>query len=90
MYYCSANRYETMFPEPDRFEIERPNAEKHIAFGYGPHTCIGKQVARLQLEAVYRQLLARFPDIRQAGPKDVAPNNFVYAIRSMPVEFTPA
>ncbi|MCR5877756.1 cytochrome P450 [Phenylobacterium sp. J367] len=89
MYYCSANRDEAMFPDPDRFDIERPNADKHIAFGYGPHTCIGKQVAKLQLEAVYRQLLARFPDIRQAGPKDVAPNNFVYAIRSMPVEFTP-
>jgi cytochrome P450 len=89
MYYGSANRDETVFPDPDRFDIERANAEKHIAFGYGPHTCIGKQVAKLQLEAVYRQMLARFPDIRQAGPKDVAPNNFVYAIRSMPVEFTP-
>jgi cytochrome P450 len=89
MYYCSANRDEAMFAEPDRFDIERANADKHIAFGYGPHTCIGKQVAKLQLEAVYRQLLARFPDVRQAGPKEVALNNFVYAIRSMPVEFTP-
>ena len=89
MYYGSANRDESVFADPDRFDIERANADKHIAFGYGPHTCIGKQVAKLQLEAVYRQMLARFPDIRQAGPKDVAPNNFVYAIRSMPVEFTP-
>ncbi len=88
MYFCSANRDAAMFPDPDRFDVERANADKHIAFGYGPHTCIGKQVAKLQLEAVYRQMLARFPDIRQAGPKDVAPNNFVYAIRGMPVEFT--
>jgi cytochrome P450 len=88
MYYCSANRDAAVFADPDRFDIERINADKHIAFGYGPHTCIGKQVAKLQLEAVYRQMLGRFPDIRQAGPKDVAPNNFVYAIRSMPVEFT--
>lgn len=89
MYYCSANRDAAVFENPDSFDIERSNADKHIAFGYGPHTCIGKQVAKLQLEAVYRQMFARFPDIRQAGPKDVAPNNFVYAIRSMPVEFTP-
>jgi len=88
MYYGSANRDPAVFADPDRFDVERANADKHIAFGYGPHTCIGKQVAKLQLEAVYRQMLARFPDIRQAGPKDVAPNNFVYAIRSMPVEFT--
>jgi cytochrome P450 len=90
MYYGSANRDAAMFPDPDRLDVERANADKHVAFGYGPHTCIGKRVAQLQLEAVYRQLLARFPDIRQSGPKDVAPNNFVYAIRSMPVEFTPA
>jgi cytochrome P450 len=89
MYFGSANRDAAMFPDPDRLDVERANADKHIAFGYGPHTCIGKRVAQLQLEAVYRQMLARFPDIRQSGPKDVAPNNFVYAIRSMPVEFTP-
>jgi len=90
MYYGSANRDAAVFPDPDRMDVERANADKHIAFGYGPHTCIGKRVAQLQLEVVYRQLLARFPDIRQAGPKEVAANNFVYAIRAMPVEFTPA
>jgi hypothetical protein len=89
MYYGSANRDGAVFPDPDRLDVERPNADKHIAFGYGPHTCIGKRVAQLQLEAVYRQMLARFPDIRQAGPKTVAANNFVYAIQSLPVEFTP-
>lgn len=89
MYYGSANRDAAVFPDPDRLDVERPNADKHIAFGYGPHTCIGKRVAQLQLEAVYRQLLARFPDIHQSGPIDVAANNFVYAIRSLPVTFTP-
>ncbi len=89
MYYSSANRDERMFDNPDQLDIERANADKHIAFGYGPHVCIGKRVAQLQLEAVYRQLLTRLPDIRQAGPMDVAPNNFVYAIRGLPVEFTP-
>jgi cytochrome P450 len=89
MYYGSANRDESIFPNPDQLDIERANADKHIAFGYGPHTCIGKRVAQLQLEAVYRQILARFPDMTQSGPEEVAPNNFVYAIRSMPVTYTP-
>jgi cytochrome P450 len=88
MYFGSANRDAAVFPDPDRLDVERANADKHIAFGYGPHTCIGKRVAQLQLEAVYRQILARFPDMHQAGPMEVAANNFVYAIRSMPVEFT--
>jgi cytochrome P450 len=89
MYFGSANRDEAMFPDPDKLDVERANADKHIAFGYGPHTCIGKRVAQMQLEATYRQILARFPDIRQDGPMEVAPNNFVYAIRGMPVAFTP-
>jgi cytochrome P450 len=89
MYYGSANRDESVFPEPDRMDVTRANADKHVAFGYGPHTCVGKRVAQIQLETVYRQLLARFPDIHRSGPSEVAPNNFVYAIKSMPVEFTP-
>jgi len=89
MYYGSANRDETVFPDPDRLDVQRVNADKHVAFGYGPHTCIGKRVAQIQLEAVYRQLLARFPDIRRDGTMEVSPNNFVFAIKSLPVAFTP-
>ena len=88
IYYGSANRDETVFANPDLLDVQRTNANKHIAFGYGPHTCIGRRVALLQLEAVYRQILVRFPDMHQSGPIDVAANNFVYAIRSMPVTFT--
>ena len=90
MYYGSANRDETVFENADQLDVERANADKHIAFGYGPHTCVGKRVAQLQLEAVYRQILARFPDMRSDGKMEIAPNNFVYAIRSLPVSFTPA
>ena len=85
MYYGAANRDPAVFENPDQLDITRANADKHIAFGFGPHVCIGKQVARLQLEEVYTQLLARFPDMRYAGGIDVAPNNFVFAIRKLPV-----
>ncbi len=89
MYYGAANRDETVFADPDRLDVERANAGKHIAFGYGPHVCLGQRVANLQLEAVYGRLLKRFPDIEWTGEIDIAPNNFVHAIRSLPVRFTP-
>jgi cytochrome P450 len=89
MYYGAANRDEAVFDNPDQLDITRPNADKHIAFGYGPHVCIGKRVAQIQLEEAYRQILGRFPDIRWTGEIDIAPNNFVHAISKLEVEFTP-
>ncbi|WP_425228532.1 cytochrome P450 [Sphingomonas sp.] len=85
MYYGAANRDPSVFPDPDRFDIGRTNAEKNIAFGYGPHICIGRLVAQLQLEEAYRQIFARFPAIRWTGDIDIAPNNFVHAIRRLEV-----
>ena len=89
MWYGAANRDEGAFPDPDRFDIGRANAEKNIAFGYGPHICIGRLVAQLQLEESYRQIFQRFPDIRWNGEIDIAPNNFVHAIRRLGVSLTP-
>lgn len=89
MWYGAANRDAAMFPDPDRFDVARGNADRNIAFGYGPHLCIGRMVAQLQLEESYRQILARFPDIHWSGDLDIAPNNFVHAIRRLEVAFTP-
>ena len=89
MYYGAANRDPEVFPDPDRFDIARANAEKNIAFGHGPHICIGRLAAQLQLEESYRQMFGRFPDIRWSGDLDIAPNNFVHAVRRLEVEFTP-
>ncbi|MEH3047507.1 cytochrome P450 [Sphingomonas adhaesiva] len=89
MYYGAANRDPAMFPDPERFDIRRANAEKNIAFGHGPHICIGRMTAQLQLEEAYRQIFTRFPDIRWSGDMDIAPNNFVHAIKRLEVEFTP-
>jgi cytochrome P450 len=89
MYYNSANRDERVFPDPDRLDVGRANAERNLAFGYGPHLCLGKRVAQLQLEAVHEQLLHRLPDIHYVGGMELAPSNFVYAISKLPVAFTP-
>ena len=87
MWYGAANRDPAVFSNPDQFNIERENADKHLAFGIGRHTCIGKPVALMQLEESYKQILTRFPNIRMSGDWKVAPNNFVHAIQEMPVKF---
>jgi len=89
MYYGAANRDPAMFADPDALDVARANADKHIAFGFGPHVCLGKRVAQIQLEEAYGQILRRFPEISWTGEIDIAPNNFVHAIRYLPVRLTP-
>ena len=89
MYYGAANRDPDVFADPDRFDASRANGKDHVAFGIGPHVCLGQRVANMQLEAVYRQILTRFPDMHWTGEIDIAPNNFVHAIRKIGVAFTP-
>ena len=59
----SANRDERFFPDPDRLDVRRPD-NKHLAFGSGPHFCLGAALARMEGETAIRTLLARFPNIR--------------------------
>ena len=63
IYYGAANRDPSVFENPDVFDLHRSNAKDHIAFGIGPHVCLGQRVANMQLESAYRQILARFPNI---------------------------
>jgi cytochrome P450 len=86
MYYASANRDATKFENPDMFDITRANAKEHLSFGHGPHVCLGQRVANMQLDAAYRQILSRFPDIKWTGEQTIAPNNFVHAISSLMVD----
>ncbi len=85
MYYGAANRDPAVFANPDELDVARANADKHLAFGYGPHVCIGKRVAQIQLEEAFRQILTRYPTLRGTGQIDIAPNNFVHAIRELQV-----
>ena len=87
MYYPAANRDPAKFSNPDSFDIERENAREHLAFGLGPHVCIGQRVANMQLESAYRNILQRFPDIRWTGKSELAPNNFVHAISNLEIDF---
>ncbi|KFA90642.1 hypothetical protein Q664_27015 [Archangium violaceum Cb vi76] len=62
--YASGNRDETQFTEPDRFDIHRADAKKHLAFGKGIHFCVGAQLAKLEGRIAFEQLLRRLPGLR--------------------------
>lgn len=59
--YCSANRDESVFPDGDRFILDRPNISEHLAFGRGPHNCPGLHLGRMQLRVALAELLAATP-----------------------------
>ncbi len=86
MYYAAANRDPAKFEDPNRFDIQRTNANEHLAFGNGPHVCLGKRVAIMQLETAYQNILRRFPNIRWTGKTSLAPSNFVHAISTLEVD----
>ena len=69
--YASANRDEAVFPEPDRFVLDRPNIRKHVAFGVGPHRCAGAPLAVLMLRVALEELLARTSSIEKAGEPEM-------------------
>ena len=89
LWYGAANRDPDIFSNPDKFNILRENADKHLAFGIGRHTCLGKPIALMQLQEFYSQFLTRFNDFQMNGEWKVAPNNFVHAIQEMPIKFSP-
>ena len=88
LWYVSANRDEEIFPHPQRFDVGRtPN--DHLAFGLGHHFCLGANLARLEIQIIFEEILRRLPDIEPAGPVARLRSNFLNSIKSMPVRFTP-
>jgi cytochrome P450 len=87
MFYPSGNRDEAVFSRPGELDLSRdPNP--HIGFGGGGvHFCLGNQVARVQLRALFDELLHQLPDIA-AGEPDLVAGNFVHAVRAMPCTFS--
>ncbi len=67
--FLTANLDDATYDEPDRFWIERPNADTHVTFGWGPHFCVGAPLARLELQEAVRALVTRFgPPVLPDGP----------------------
>jgi cholest-4-en-3-one 26-monooxygenase len=90
LWYMSANRDETVFEDPFRFDVDRwPN--EHVAFGGGgPHFCLGANLARMELRLIFREIVTRMPDMTIDGPISALRSNFVGGIKHMPVRWTPA
>ncbi|WP_261986856.1 cytochrome P450 [Actinomadura sp. HBU206391] len=84
LFYISANRDETVFEDPDAFDITRsPNP--HVGFGGpGPHLCLGAHLARMELRVMFRELFERFPGIGAVGEPEYLLSNFDNGIRRQP------
>jgi cytochrome P450 family 142 subfamily A polypeptide 1 len=88
--YPSANRDETVFPDPERFDIRRqPN--DHVAFGFGAHLCLGHRLARAELVSMVGRLLDRLPELALASDdrQPLRESNFIVGFETLPVTFTP-
>jgi len=86
--YPSANRDERMFEAPMEFDVERPNANRMIAFGGGEHFCLGSTFARRELRTILPRLLAAVDTIEVAGTPEWAQANFVGGVKHLPVTAT--
>ena len=84
--YPSANRDETVFEHPDRFDITRsPN--KHLAFGFGVHYCLGAMLARMELKAFFSELVPRLQSVQLDGEPQFMKTLFVGGLKHLPVSF---
>jgi cholest-4-en-3-one 26-monooxygenase len=88
IYYSSANRDEEIFQNAMTFDVGR-NPNDHIAFGIGQHSCLGLNLARLEIKLMFEEILRRMPDIELDGPVRRLRSNFINGVKSIPVKFTP-
>lgn len=88
MWYLSANRDEDVFDNGDALDIERPNADRHLSFGYGIHFCMGSRLAELQLGILWEEILQRFERIEVQAEPDRTFSSFVNGYTALPVKVT--
>lgn len=90
--YAAANRDERVFDEPDRFDLRRPDAKKHLAFGFGTHFCMGAPLARRELLHGFGALVRRVDEMWFLPDTDlsIAPNYFLRALKELQIGFRAA
>ncbi|WP_328808690.1 cytochrome P450 [Nonomuraea montanisoli] len=87
LFYGSANRDESVFPDPDTFDITR-DTKPHVGFGGpGPHFCLGANLARQEMRTMFRELLTRLPGVRAVGEPELLLSNFDNSVRSQAFTF---
>ncbi|HEX5613616.1 MAG TPA: cytochrome P450 [Acidimicrobiia bacterium] len=86
--YQSANRDELAFVEPFRFDVGRTDADRHLGFGFGAHYCLGAHLARLEIRAVFRELVSRLDHIELAGDLTFVEGTLVSGPKHLPVQYS--
>jgi len=87
MWYVSANRDENVFgTNADQIDLDRPNADRHLSFGYGIHFCMGSRLAELQLRVLWEEVLQRFERIEVVGEPERTFSSFINGYTKLPVE----
>ncbi len=88
MYFGAANRDPEKFADPDALDLARdPN--EHIAFGGGPHVCLGQHLARIEIDAILAEVLTRMKDLEIVAPPEWLASTFISGPKSMAVTFRP-
>jgi cytochrome P450 len=90
VYVAAANRDPAVFADPNRFDIERDNAGRHLAFSGGRHFCLGAALARAEGEVGLRAFFDRFPDVRSAGAGSRRDTRVLHGWSTLPVALGPA
>ena len=89
MYWASANRDEAEFIAPDTLDLDRER-NRHIAFGAGPHRCVGSNLARMNLRVAIDEIVRRLRDVKLQPGADIGfHSTFNRAPLSVPITFTP-
>ena len=84
--YPSGNRDETVFTDPFTFDVER-TSERHVAFGYGAHVCLGQHLARMEMRILWEELLPRLDSLALDGDPRNMVSNFVCGPKTVPIRF---
>jgi len=82
---AGANRDPAVFADPQRFDVGRADADRHVSFSQGIHYCLGAGLARMEGEIGLRALFERFPDLSLAGPPHRRPTRLLRGFDTMPV-----
>ncbi|BCA60494.1 cytochrome P450 [Sphingomonas sp. HMP6] len=88
LWYLSANRDESVFPDADRIIVDRPNARRHLAFGHGIHRCVGARLAELQIAILLEEMAKRRMRVNVLGEPERVSACFVHGYRKLPVEIS--
>ena len=89
MWYLSGNRDESVFADADRLLIDRKNARRHVAFGFGVHRCMGNRLAEMQLRVLWEEIVGRYRHVEVVDDVVRLPNNFIRGISEVPVVLHP-